>query len=149
MTEIADSLIEVLNEQIRCAEAMLSTLGRESQALIEGDADQLNAASADKAKLVERLDALETERRSLAAALEATVAPDESRLDSAVAPKWRALLDLIGECKEHNQRNGALVRTRSDQVRTALKLLRGGEPDVYEPSGVKPYSRAARQLGSA
>ncbi len=149
MTPITDNLIDVLNEQIQCAEAMLNALGRENEALIDGDADRLNAASADKARLVERLDSLEAERRDLTAAIEATMGAEQPDEDPSVAPKWHALLELITECKQRNQRNGALVKTRSDQVRTALKVLRGGDPDVYDPSGLKPYSRTARQLGSA
>jgi flagellar biosynthesis protein FlgN len=138
---ISHTLIEVLNEQIRCAEAMLSTLGRENQALAEGDSEQLNAAGADKARLVETLETLESERRTLSDAIGASFAGDGA---------WQTLLELIAACKEQNQRNGALVKARSEQVRMALKVLHGtDEPECYDPTGMQSSARGARHLGSA
>jgi flagellar biosynthesis/type III secretory pathway chaperone len=138
---ISHTLIEVLNEQIRCAEAMLATLGRENEALTQGDAVQLNAAGADKARLVETLEALEVERRTLSEAIGTSFAGE---------PAWATLLGLIAECKDRNRRNGALVKARSEQVRTALNVLRGGaEPECYDPTGMPGAVRGARRLGSA
>lgn len=141
MEHISHTLIEVLNEQIRCAEAMLSTLGRESEALAAGDAELLNAAGADKAKLVETLETLEQERRTLSDAIGASFSGD---------PSWQTLLELIAACKDQNRRNGALVKARSEQVRMALKVLRGAdEPQCYDPSGLRSSASGARRLGSA
>ncbi|HLF11367.1 MAG TPA: flagellar protein FlgN, partial [Gammaproteobacteria bacterium] len=134
------------NEQIRCARTMLSTLSEENQALIDGDAERLNAASAGKARLVETLEALEAERRDLTAAIKITLTSVEA---GSCEPQWRSLLELIAACKQQNQRNGALVKARTEQVRTALKLLRGSESEFYDPSGLTPSSRSARSLGSA
>src|SRR5512143_3901112 len=138
MTHVSEGLIAVLQEQIVCAEAMLDTLGRENRALTSGDAEELNAAGADKARLVETLESLERQRRSLTAAVAA-----------AAPPEWRRLLDLIGECKTQNERNGALVKARSEQVRGALRVLRGKEPDLYGRSGLAPVAADGRALGSA
>jgi flagella synthesis protein FlgN len=146
MDSIENNLVAVLNEQLSCAQAMLSTLARENQALVEGDPELLNAASADKAKLVATLEALETERRSLTAAIETTLTSTE---ETGPEPKWHSLLQLIAACKQQNQRNGALVKARTEQVRMALKLLRGSEAEFYDPSGLTPSSRSARSLGSA
>ena len=147
MTDVGNNLIAVLNEQIRCAEAMLSTLGRENEALRDGDPERLNAAGADKAQLVDALESLEQERRSLTEAIEANLASVAS--DPKGSAGWQTLLELIAACKEQNQRNGALLKARSEQVRTALKLLRGSEPELYDSSGLKPAARAARPLASA
>ena len=146
MDHINQTLIAVLNEQIRCAEAMLSTLGRENQALIAGDSESLNAAGADKARLVETLESLESERRTLTEAIETTLLQTES----AETPAWRKLLDLIAACKEQNQRNGALVKARAEHIRQALKVLRGtDDPECYDPTGLTSAARGARHLGSA
>jgi flagellar biosynthesis/type III secretory pathway chaperone len=57
---------------------------------------------------------------------------------------------LIAACKDQNQRNGALVKARGDQVRTALQVLRGaGEPECYDPTGMPGAARGTRRLGSA
>jgi len=151
MIEMSSSLIAVLNEQIACAEAMLLTLGRENQALVDGDADLLNAAGAEKARLVEALEGLEQERRSLSDAIGATFTPAGAAptAEDDGAPAWRTLLDLVAQCKQQNQRNGALVKARSEQVRIALQALRGSEPGFYDPSGLKSAARSARPLGTA
>jgi flagellar biosynthesis/type III secretory pathway chaperone len=138
MQHVSEGLITVLREQIHCAEAMLDTLGRENRALTSGDAQELDAAGAAKAELVETLESLERQRRSLAAAVTASAPPE-----------WRRLLDLIGACKQQNERNGALVKARSEQVRSALQTLRGTQPDIYGRSGVAPTTTDGRSLGSA
>jgi flagellar biosynthesis/type III secretory pathway chaperone len=145
MQHVAEALIAVLQEQIHCAEAMLETLGRENRALASGDAEQLNAAGADKARLVETLEALERQRRSLAD----TVATGVATATAAQPAEWRRLLDLISECKRENERNGVLVKARSEQVRSALRTLRGSEPDLYGRSGLTPATADARSLGTA
>jgi flagella synthesis protein FlgN len=150
MSEMSTSLAAILNEQISCAQEMLATLARENQALVDGDADSLNAAGAEKARLVEALDSLEHERRSLSDAIGLTFAAASDRSADANRPaEWRALLDLIAECKHQNQRNGALVKARSEQVRIALRALRGTEAALYDPSGLEQVARSARPLGTA
>src|SRR5690606_32805519 len=125
---------------------MLSTLGRENQALLAGDSESLNATGADKARLVETLESLESERRTLTEAIETTLLETES----TEAPAWRKLLDLIAACKEQNQRNGALVKARAEHIRQALKVLRGADdPECYDPTGLTSAARGARHLGSA
>jgi flagellar biosynthesis protein FlgN len=150
MSEMSTSLVAILNEQISCAQEMLATLARENQALVDGDADSLNAAGAEKARLVEALDSLEHERRSLSDAIGLTFAAASDRSADANRPaEWRALLDLVAECKHQNQRNGALVKARSEQVRIALRALRGTEAALYDPSGLERAARSARPLGTA
>jgi len=149
MTHVHESLAAVLGEQMRCAEDMLRTLGRENRALIDGNAEELDAAGADKARLVEALETLEAERRTLTAAI-ATGVIDAAREAGAQRPAaWQQLLGLIAECKQQNERNGALVRARSEQVRVALRALRGTGPDLYGRSGHTPTSAEARTLGTA
>lgn len=140
--DIERHLAAVLGEQIRCTQAMLAALDLEGDALAGGNPEALNAAGAQKAQLVETLEALESERRGLAAALGAhTRGGDE--------PQWQSLLTLVTQCKERNQRNGALLKARTEQVRTALKVLRGADQELYAASGFTPAARSARSLGSA
>ena len=150
MNEMSTSLAAILNEQISCAQQMLATLARENQALVDGDADLLNVAGAEKARLVEALDSLEHERQALSDAIGLTFASASEKSPDATRPaEWRALLDLIAECKHQNQRNGALVKARSEQVRIALRALRGTEAALYDPSGLEHAARSARPLGTA
>ena len=151
MNEMSSSLVAILNEQISCAQQMLATLARENQALVDGDADLLSSAGAEKARLVEALDSLEHERRALSDAIGLTfaAASDKTADDASRPAEWRALLDLIAECKQQNLRNGALVKARSEQVRIALRTLRGTEAALYDPSGLEHAARSARALGTA
>lgn len=146
MAELHVHLVAVLTEQIRCAQAMLGALTRESDALAGGDAEHLNAAGAEKAQLVETLEALEAERRTLVAAISADTGVNGG---AHPEPQWQSLLQLVAECKEQNQRNGALLKARAEHVRSALRLLRGAEPQFYAASGLSPALRSARSLGSA
>jgi flagellar biosynthesis/type III secretory pathway chaperone len=128
----------VLLEQIRCADAMREALTREHAALVGGKTDELDAATAAKARLVEALEALEARRRALAGSAAAQSGPE-----------WQQLRDLVAECKEQNLRNGALLKGRADNVRVALNALRGGGPDLYSPRGQAPTQSVPRPLGTA
>jgi flagellar biosynthesis protein FlgN len=139
-------LVDVLEEQIRCAQAMLGALDLEDAALKAGDPLRLNAAGADKAKLVEALESLETERSGLAAALEVRLATVER---TPAGGKWRTLLGLLEQCRARNQRNGALVTARREQVLAALRLLHGTGSDLYDSHGYESMAPKAQRLGSA
>jgi flagellar biosynthesis/type III secretory pathway chaperone len=141
---VSAPLLAVLEEQIKCAEAMLGALDDESRALTAGDPEGLNAASAGKARLVEQLESLEEERRGLTEALRLELSgPD------AVGTKWKELLGLIERCKRQNLTNGSLVQARREQVSMALRLLRGTDLELYDASGMERASRNAQRLGSA
>jgi flagella synthesis protein FlgN len=134
----AQRLTEVVNEQIRCAEAMLETLAAETQALTEGNHDALAAATDAKAKLVDEIERLEAERQGLA-----------RREAARETPEWQRLRELVARCKEQNQRNGTLLRARAEHVRVALKTLRGAEPELYGATGRAPAHGETRRLGTA
>lgn len=141
--ESAAQMLDVLDEQIRCARSIVGTLTLENEALRKGDADRLNTASTEKAQLVEALETLEQERRALTA-LEAGAARG-----AEAQSKWRELLGLIAQCKERNQRNGVLVKARWEQVATALKTLRGAESELYDAKGLGREMPNRHRLGSA
>jgi flagella synthesis protein FlgN len=133
-------LLAILGLQIRCAEAMLATLARENRALVDNNAAELEAASTAKGALVDELESLESQRGKLA---------DADAPDAPGAAEWARLRDLIAQCKEHNQRNGALLKARAENVRIALRTLRGTDPDLYSPTGQTRSRTDARPLGSA
>ena len=134
----AERLSTVLGEQIRCAEAMLEALASENQALADGNHEALGLATEAKAKLVDALEQLESERRAL-------VTGD----DTTDAAEWPRLRELIARCKEQNHRNGTLLNARAENVRIALKALRGSEPELYGATGRAPGRAGARPLGTA
>ena len=69
--------------------------------------------------------------------------------DAPGQPEWQRLREVIVLCKEQNQRNGILLKARAENVRIALKTLRGSEPEVYSATGRTPSRPDARTLGTA
>ena len=138
MSADAERLSRILAEQIRCAEAMLETLTSEHRALADGDHAALELATQAKAKLVDALERLESERSGLVL-----------RDDAAVTAEWQRLRELVARCKEHNHLNGTLLHARAENVRIALKALRGSEPELYGASGRAGGHAGARPLGTA
>ena len=138
MNTDSQRLSALLGEQLRCAETMLETLNREKQALADGDASALKATTETKAQLVDALEKLESERSALA-----------ERDGTAGAPESPRLREVIALCKEQNQRNGLLLKARAENVRIALKALRGSEPELYGATGRTPSRADARTLGTA
>jgi flagellar biosynthesis/type III secretory pathway chaperone len=117
---------------------MLATLARESEALVEGNHESLALVTDAKTKLVDALERLETQRRELTDPGDPTADQDRQRLH-----------DLIARCKAQNERNGTLLRARAENVRIALKTLRGAEPELYGATGRTPARADARPLGTA
>jgi len=133
-------LLAILGLQIRCADDMLGVLARENRALVDSNAAELEAASSAKAALVEQLESLESQRTKLRETIGA---------DTPGSAEWARLREVIAQCKEQNQRNGALLKARAENVRIALRTLRGTEPDLYSPTGQTRSRSDARPLGSA
>jgi flagellar biosynthesis/type III secretory pathway chaperone len=131
-------LSALLAEQIRCAEAMLGALTRESEALAGADYETLAFATDEKTKLIDALERLEAERRALVEPNAVTHAAERQHLR-----------DLIARCKEQNERNGALLKARAENVRVALRALRGGDAELYGAKGRAPARTDARPLGTA
>lgn len=132
----------VIREQVGSAESMLEILDQEYQALLDGDTESLNRASADKARVIEDLETLERARQDLAL----PGRPDPADLADS---SWSKMLALIEQCRERNQRNGALVNARREQVLLALNMLRGSDDSVYDESGAVARGSSARVLGEA
>lgn len=130
--DLTTPMVTLLQEQIRCAEAMLEALDRENQALLEGNTDGLNLVGTEKVELIESLESLERERR-----LMAQVPDAEDPLNGAEQTHWRRLLEVMNECRKRNERNGALVNLRREQVDQALRILRGTELELYDASGLR------------
>ena len=141
MNSDSQRLGTLIAEQLRCAEAMLETLTRESQALAGGDVNALGAATQAQGELVDALEKLESERSALA--------ERDDTAETAETAEWQRLREVIGLCKEQNQRNGLLLKARAENVRSALKTLRGSDPEVYSATGRTPSRPDARTLGTA
>jgi flagellar biosynthesis/type III secretory pathway chaperone len=140
------SLEQVLEQQVSCAESILEALRQERDALSSGDPYLLNLVGANKAQLVEELEAFEIERQHLSGG----PAAEAGYRQGAAGAHWSRLLDLIEQCRDYNQRNGALVTARRSQILQALEVLRGTDTGrVYDASGSAAATAGSHSLGAA
>lgn len=153
---VGSRLGRLIAESTRLANELASMLAAELQALEHQDADELAAAARRKAAIVEAMDALEGERRSLAAAA-GVGADDMAELlawckdDSTLADAWQTLLTIAARCEQDNRRNGAISHVRQQQIRGAFALLSGtaGNTPVYSRAGKESTNLDRREIARA
>jgi len=142
MNGATEALNQVVDEQIRVAEAVLEILELENQALQAGNIDSLNIAGEKKAGLVITMEQLEQERE--------LIVQSGDPVEPGHRQRWDQLLSLMAECKTRNERNGELVRSRREHVARALKVLHGESLELYDASGLAAgNSSALNDLGEA
>ncbi len=117
-------------------------LDAEREALDRHDSIALDAATSAKAQLLQRLEALDGERRQLE-----QMSP--AREPSAV---WTQICLQLGACRRINEINGSIVTQQLAFVRRALGVLRGageGAPALYGPAGHAQAGAIPRPLSQA
>lgn len=157
-------LVGVLDQQMLAAQALTLLLSRERTLLTGEDAAAVEAAAAEKATLLNRIESLETDRRRvLAIAGHGATAAEMNRISRApaggapasalqlqVGERWQRLIDLMQQCREANEVNGAIVGLKQRQIRQLLNILRTGrEDDLTYGRGGRTQSGTARGLARA
>lgn len=120
-----------------------AVLDAERAALVRRDPLALDAATSAKTSLLQRVDALDAERRRLWG-----LGPVPQR-DAAA---WQELGRQLEACRNINEANGALVARQLAFVRRALDILNGageGPPALYDPSGHTRTQRFVRSFSQA
>ena len=157
-------LIAVLDQQMLAAQALTEMLSRERALLTGVDAAAVEAAAAEKATLLNRIESLETDRRRVLAIAgrgasgtemdricraSAAGAPP-STLQQQVGERWHQLIGVMERCREANEVNGAIVGLKQRQIRQLLNVLRTGrEDDLTYGRGGRTQSGTARGLARA
>ncbi|RDI97708.1 flagellar protein FlgN [Dyella solisilvae] len=141
--ELDHALTAAVGEMRLAVEQLADALQTERSALETADVDGLNRAGAAKHALMLRLEQLDGERMQLSQG-----APEASR---ELAPDWQEILQSLRACQQLNQRNGALVGVRLQQVRKALAVLTGNdlEASVYGRAGELRSSLRSQPLAEA
>lgn len=129
------ALVQVLDELIVAAEALIECLHGERRALLGRTVDDLGGASQQKEARLARFDELEQERRLVCAslfvgtdrpAMEALIGAQPYEMRAALAVKWQRLMALTGNCRDLNETNGMIAQTRQRQLLHLLGLMRSG-----------------------
>jgi len=141
--EIGVALRAVLDEMTATTTQLIAVLGEEREALHAAEAKALDRAGEAKQMLMRRLEQLDVERMHLSS----TSVEAAQQTDSI----WRGLLKSLAECRDKNQRNGALVGVRLSQVRRALSVLTGtdAQAGTYSQSGAVQGSHRSVPLAQA
>jgi flagellar biosynthesis/type III secretory pathway chaperone len=135
-------LEDLLDREIEAARGLAATLAAERTALTGDSPETVEQKAAEKLQLLESIEKLDEERRSLCAA------PAAPGLAASVAERWHALMRLMATCRTANEVNGHIIRVRQHQVRELIDIVRGNSPLTYGPQG-KTFAKAQRALARA
>ncbi len=141
-TDARRRLEDVLDREIEVARALAETLAAERTALTGNSPAAVEQKAAEKIRILETIEKLETERRTLYAL------PGGTGLAAAVAERWRALMELMAGCRTANDVNGHIIRVRQHQIGQLIDIVRGGPAITYGPQG-KTFAKALRALAQA
>jgi flagellar biosynthesis/type III secretory pathway chaperone len=141
MTVSHEDMLAQLDRQIDAMRKVQFSLGAERQALIERNAEALEAALADKNQWLTRAAELEKSRQ--------TMRLDDKDSDE-LSLRWSVLTDLTAQCQAKNAENGALIRGQRRLVQNTLEWLRGDPdgPGPYGPDGTKRGTHSRATLAS-
>ena len=137
-------LEELLSREITAAQSLAQILATERAALTGDSSEVVKEVAAEKIGLLNSIEEMEAERRTLWGASGA----DGAALSPSVAELWRALMALLAGCRKANDVNGHIIRIRQNQIRQLFDIVRGGAPTTYGPQG-KTLTRTLRALARA
>ena len=127
-------IVKLIGDSVYHAISLKETLVEEGDALNNQDMDALNAALKHKADIIEKLRAIEEERNQLCESRGFSAGADQMKAviercdkESIIDCCWSHLMELATECNSLNMKNGAVIRTRTQQIGSVLAVLRGDE----------------------
>ncbi len=135
-------LEDLLDREIEVARSLGAALAAERAALTGDSPDTVEQNSAEKVRLLQTIETLETERRVLCAA------PEAPGVAATVAERWHVLMELMAGCRKANEVNGYIIHVRQNQIRQLIDIVRGGPALTYGPQG-KSFVNALRALARA
>jgi flagellar biosynthesis/type III secretory pathway chaperone len=137
-------LEDLLDREITAAQSLAQTLAAERAALTGNSPEAVEEKAAEKVAVLNSIEELEGERRTLWGASGA----DGAAFGHIVAERWRALMELMAGCRKANDVNGHIIHIRQNQIRQLFDIVRGGAPTTYGPQG-KTLTRTLRALAQA
>lgn len=140
----------ILAREIELVSRFIALLNNEQDSLKKGDADALQAITAEKSPLIAQMNGAESERMAAigAAGRPGTGASmqrwlDENTADTAAATNWQQLLDLAREAKALHDLNIQLVEMHLKNATEALAIL------TQPPESSTLYGSSGQTMGSS
>lgn len=161
--ELTDSLVSILEEQIRVYRHLLECVRREKDILVSANLDDLNENNRSKEAMLLKIRALETQRLAVATELfqglglsgEFPRLLEIARyLDNGSADKLRnihSVLELLlRRVQEFNKQNETLVQAALSNITGAMKEIKGTLSDkaTYQKKGEVDTHTNAGQIVS-
>lgn len=148
----------LLSLEIELVSRFIALLNDEQDSLKKGDAEALQAITAQKAPLIEQMNAIESER--MAAIGQAGQPSNGTSMqqwlenhfaDTVATAKWQQLLELAREAKSLHDLNIQLVEMRLKNTAEALAILTQPveSSTLYGSSGQTMTSSGSRIVDSA
>lgn len=138
MVELIGELLDVLRAEAELYRRLLETMGRERSALLQSSRTEIEACSAEKNELIERLSALEDRRAEvvhrLAPHLGRPAAEMTLSLLMQLCPEpphgelrnvRTELRGLVARIREENQHSAVLCRHIGELLRAAYGVVKG------------------------
>jgi flagellar biosynthesis/type III secretory pathway chaperone len=135
-------LEHLLDREIELARILDAVLAAEKAALTGDSPEAVEKNAAEKIRVLEALEKLEAERRTLCAN------PASSGIAAGIVERWRGLMELMAGCRSANEVNGHIIHVRQHQIRQLIDIVRGGPSLTYDPQG-KTFAKALRALARA
>ena len=137
-------LQEILTQTQRSCERLRNALSDERDALRSNDTVQLDAAVGRKKLHLADLEKLEQRRRALLAAcklkddlpaMQRFVTSSDA--DGSLTKLWQATMEMVAECRDTNNTNGAIIAAQRQHNSKTLGVLRDQPeaPETYGPEG--------------
>jgi flagella synthesis protein FlgN len=154
----SQGLISQLAAESAAWQALLNLLTQEEQALVNGEADRLEALSASKLGQLQTLNNLARARRDalLAAGQSADHAGMEAWLtqhgQAEHRTRWQQLCEMELEAQATNQRIGKLIDMRLSATRQALNVLvhaSSSQNGLYDQAGQAVTAHKGKPLTAA
>ncbi len=129
VAELRMSLQRVIGDIAYIAKDLREVLTLERAALLDGDTEQLDTCTSPKLELMYQLDNLQQERLHLERILRShTLKQDPDHApegcgSSTTRQHWTEVMNILKDCEQLNQDNGALVQARMQYLSMALEAL--------------------------
>ena len=145
-------VLPLLQEIVNYLQQLLLALDNEHKALVDKNIDSIQSIAEEKILLMEHLEDLDKERRSLLdnAGLEITstgVGDFLQNSKSPRAPQMKALWDEISsiskQCDKQNNINGIIIESNKRHTENALSILQG------KPQNTELYSNKGESIKSS
>jgi flagellar biosynthesis/type III secretory pathway chaperone len=135
-------LEDLLDREIELAHVLRAALADEKTALTGESPEAVEKNAAEKIRVLETIEKLEVERRTLCAS------PASAGIAATVRERWGKLMELMAGCRTANEVNGHIIHVRQHQIRQLIDIVRGGPSITYDPQG-KTFAKALRALARA